>query len=448
MVTNGDGELVLKSAKATKPNEGKKFNASAPAEIDLTADLFNALMKSTGNNGLLNFNGGKDVTNGQANLLKNTKWTAVRHNSADANSFALTDGTTQKGYADDLGLKDDKKTYRTIDKKNYLQVDTLFNDPASNYVAFVKDTLPYEYDEAKYFVRTSDKENVKKANTRNPLAAEFKAKYYAQRDSIALNANAFPVMASDGGANVDPHYKLIGTNTADDLSGVEEAIAEAKAAANKAALESKVGTLTTAVNAFLAVEENAGRNVDVPFVPESKITDVEAAMFAANGNLTNYLDKLDGLKFVAGTMADGYSALVAKMGGYADAGDNEDTDKETLKTKIADLKLAVEAWAAAYKAGITTEAFANVAFKKVDNAYQIKASEEDEFLKPASTNGVLYVITSTASYDTNDTYAKSITDNVSTLDGNGAAKFQYGFWGVRYRCCVGRCSDNILYCKH
>ena len=385
LVENDEGKLVLKSAKANKPSEGITLTAGIPAKIDLTADLFNALMKSTGNNGLLNFNG-KDVTEGQDNFLKDTKWTAVKHNAAETNSFALTDGTTRTGYADDLGLKDDNKTYRTVNKKNYLQVDTLFNDPADNYVAFVKDTLPYEYDEEKFFVRTSS-ENKKTKNTRNPQAAKFTAEYWAQRDSIALFAQAFPELAYKSGAYAEPHYIIGSDETDDDLTAVENAIANAKSKANKGALQSKVNTLTTAVDGFLAV--NPARTVDKLFNPESKITEVEAAMFAKNTNLTNYLGKLDGLKFVAGTIAltgnedyTDYAGLKTAIDGYIASAPAGDSDNQTAA--ITKMKTALNTWESAFKAGSVTKTFKECTFS-ADGTKVADESNSDDIVTAYAT---------------------------------------------------------------
>ena len=176
-----------------------KFDAEdlSATPITLNAAIFNYIMGK--NDGLLHFNGGKDVSSNETNILKDTKWTAVDYNSTD-NSFALTNGETVTGPNNDMAVDSDKKVI-SIEKKKYLIVDTLYQDKAAKqYFKLAVDTIPYE-------AYTKDAANgLKKAGTFNESAtnkgavkrstkqAAFKGTYTFTNDSIALNAVNVPVV--------------------------------------------------------------------------------------------------------------------------------------------------------------------------------------------------------------------------------------------------------------
>ena len=208
---------------------------------NLNADVFNALMELTGNDGKLHFNG-KDVSSEETNVLKDTKWTAY---DASGNKVYLTNGATKSGYTNTL--EDNGKTgkdfaYIKINKKKYLQVDTLSYDDAGKYLALAVDTIPYDkyvqgegYRAGDYGDSNGARNTV---STRNNATAQWAFTYSVANDSISLIANAIPVKSGAGfstsydlseNANLATYTGAAMNQAKYDKEAIDEAIANLKA---------------------------------------------------------------------------------------------------------------------------------------------------------------------------------------------------------------------------
>ena len=149
----------------------------------LNAQQFNVLMSYPGNDGKLHFNG-ENVSDGNANILKDTKWKAVADETGADKPFYLLNGK------------------ETSDIKNpyLLMVDTA-KYAGGEYYKLVADTLALEAEDAAKIAilkggegqfKAADNYKPAKVNKYNRLAetAQFQASYSFLNDSISLTTNA------------------------------------------------------------------------------------------------------------------------------------------------------------------------------------------------------------------------------------------------------------------
>ena len=389
---------------------GAAFTIALPTDyITLTADAFNDVMALPGNGGKLYFNNGKDVTSNETNILKDTKWEAIEF-AADNNSFALWNGKTKKGLTNKMEKDADDK-YIKIDKKEFLMVDTIYQDKANKYFALATDTVPYEtyekgtgYDAGSFTASNNAKDNTNLK--RRTASAEFTGTYYYGNDSLVLNAVKVPQLAIKTPSSEAPaHYTWTGADgNQANLDGINTLFTNATAAANKTTLTDAVTALHTALTDFAAV---ADRTADVEFGNAELIDAVENAKFANNTTLDTWLAKFDGLTFVAGQVAT-YSTVKPAVDGYAQGSDTDD-----LSAEFELLSKALETWHKAVVAGAISTAFADSYFNA--DASEVKGAVTIDFTKADAASGVLGSITGTTSYETNDPIAKAITDQFSGL---------------------------------
>ena len=211
--------LKTATANFTSP---LKFDAEdlSATPIKLNAAIFNYIMGK--NDGLLHFNGGKDVSSNETNILKDTKWTAVEY-KADDHSFALTNGETITGPNNNMTENEDDEVIN-IKKKKYLIVDTLYQDKAAKqYFKLAVDTIPYEVYEATTDLTTDgtfdESANAKGAVKRSTKQAAFKGEYIFTNDSIALYAVNVPKV--NGSTTLFFNNAAVATETVGEISGIQ-----------------------------------------------------------------------------------------------------------------------------------------------------------------------------------------------------------------------------------
>ena len=168
--------------------------------MTLTEKTFNQLLTD----GKLYFNGGKNVSSTEKNVLTENSWKALPYATSGSavsgqTQFFLTNGSKVKGHSNDQAATGDAAK---IDKKYFLVIDTLFNDKAGKYNKLAVDTIGYEpeFNAAGALTNATD---LVKATTdrmlfarRLPATAAFSATYFVGNDSIALKAVATPVKPS------------------------------------------------------------------------------------------------------------------------------------------------------------------------------------------------------------------------------------------------------------
>ena len=202
MTDNGIRLKVIKGKPTATIRGAEKLSTNTlSTPVPMNAAVFNYIMGK--NDGLLHFNGDKDVSSNETNILKDTKWTAVEY-SSDDNSFALTNGETITGPNNDMTAGSDKKVIN-IDKKKYLIVDTLYQDKAAKqYFKLAVDTIPYEAytkdaaDGLKNKGTFNGDATKKGAVKRSTKQAAFTGTYTFTNDSIALNAVNVPKIGDEG----------------------------------------------------------------------------------------------------------------------------------------------------------------------------------------------------------------------------------------------------------
>ena len=144
--------------------------------VSLTAQQFNALMGMPGNDGKLHFNG-KDVSDGQTNILKDTKWTAVKE-STNA-SFFLLNGKESDDVKNPFMLMVDTAAYNTDYFK--LTADTLSVEGSTDIAAVKGGT---------YVANNYAPKGTKFAH--QVATAQWNADYSFLNDSISLTVVSVP----------------------------------------------------------------------------------------------------------------------------------------------------------------------------------------------------------------------------------------------------------------
>ena len=183
--------------------------------VSLTAQQFNALMGMPGNDGKLHFNG-KDVSDGQTNILKDTKWTAVKE-STNA-SFFLLNGKESDDVKNPFMLMVDTAAYNTDYFK--LTADTLSVEGSTDIAAVKGGT---------YVANNYAPKGTKFAH--QVATAQWNADYSFLNDSISLKVVSVPThdkfqsVISDGtntyGTPADALTTDLSTTIAD-VEGIEE----------------------------------------------------------------------------------------------------------------------------------------------------------------------------------------------------------------------------------
>ncbi|WP_075559283.1 DUF6383 domain-containing protein [Parabacteroides timonensis] len=338
-----DANLKL-AAKQGLPGTltGTAFTITLPNDyITLTAKAFNDVMALPGNGGKLYFNNGKDVSSNETNVLTAAKkWEAVEYTSA-ANTFALWNGETVKGFTNDMTKTKDGKGYIQIDKKKYLQVDTIYQDDANKYFALVADTVPNDkyaagkVGEVDYIagaftgtVNSAKGSNIKRAS----VSAEFSGVYYYGNDSLVLNTTVVPKPLNVSGTEM--------VSVLTDIDGYTDLYTAAimATAANKD-LKDAVNALNTAYESFIAASNST--NAEVEFKTDNAalidaVKDLNTPTVAA---ITSYVDAFSDLKQSAQTVTPG---TVSAIAGY-DAAKTK-AQGNGADTEIANLDAAYQAF--------------------------------------------------------------------------------------------------------
>ena len=248
--------------------------------VTLNAVNFNGIMAYIGSNGKLNFNNDKDVTSNEKNVIKDTKWIAKGLNG---NKFALTDETTQPGIKD--APKDDG-TFESLDKLNYLQVDTLFHNDKDGFFKLVKDTLPTEYNAtSKAFAANS----YKPAARRNAAAAEFTGQFFIANDSIVLTAVNMPEqMTKSGTVGYESRFTAY-------VQYSDKYLAALSACAENTVLKNALTELDSKYQAFVADATGNSTGADIVFktVNASLIASARTANTTSSAAVTTYLNLFD-----------------------------------------------------------------------------------------------------------------------------------------------------------
>ena len=340
------------SAKQGLPGtlSGIAFNITLPTDfVTLTAKAFNDVMALPGNGGKLYFNNSKDVSSNETNVLTDAKkWEAVEYSSANK-TFALWNGETVKGTTNDMTKTKDGKGYINIDKKKYLQVDTIYHDDANKYLALTADTIPYDSYKAgkvgdvEYIAGTfTPLATTKGAVKRATASAEFSGAYYYANDSIVLKAKVVPTRATK--AVVTP-----GTSTFTAVADYDVKLAAALAvAAEKTALKSAITALDAAYTAFQNEENSTVAALTFAAYTSGGKTGAELiqavtdANTASNAAVTTYT-----------TAFNNYEIAAATAGEASNKSDDITSTKNaalaaTGVTGVADQTAAVNALAAAY----------------------------------------------------------------------------------------------------
>ncbi len=339
-----DANLKL-AAKQGLPGTltGTAFTITFPNDyITLTAKAFNDVMALPGNGGKLYFNNGKDVSSNETNVLTAAKkWEAVEYNT---NTFALWNGETVKGHTNDMTKTKDGKGYINIDKKKYLQVDTIYQDDANKYFALVADTVPNDkyaagkVGEVDYIagaftgaVNSAKGSNIKRASA----SAEFSGMYYYGNDSLVLNTTVVPKPLT-----------VSGTQMVSDLAAISDYsdlyTAAILATTENKALKDAVNALDAAYTAFIAASNATAAPVDFATSNQGLLDAVSDLNTTTVTAITNYVDAFNGLSLPAQTVTPG---TVSAIEGY-----------DAAKTAAAAVRAAtatVTILDAAYKAFLT-----------------------------------------------------------------------------------------------
>ena len=194
LTVDENNNIGLKSIATNDPNASIGGNAkigfnqiignetpSNDLRLSLGAEAFNALMKLTGNDGKLHFNGGKDVTSTQKNALTGVKWTAI---DIDGDAIYLWNGKTKES-----GAKKQRPYCLMVDTAYYDAVTPAFYKLTTDTLSLTKNN------NGTYSADGSDVTPVQK---RPAGAAQFTATYFFGNDSIALAANNLPKVQTNG----------------------------------------------------------------------------------------------------------------------------------------------------------------------------------------------------------------------------------------------------------
>ncbi|RHO71812.1 hypothetical protein DW083_10500 [Parabacteroides sp. AF48-14] len=226
------GKAVASELNSILSNVMKLAISPVTESMALTEKTFNQLLTD----GKLYFNGGKDVSSTEKNVLTANSWEALPYATSGATvsgttQFFLTNGSKVKGHSNDQSATGDDAR---IDKKYFLVVDTLFNDKAGKYNKLAVDTIGYEpeFNATKALTNAGD---LVKATTdrklfakRLPETAAFSATYYVGNDSIALKAVATPsyLIKNAGSAPTGDFSATISTNEATEAVAAYNTAAE------------------------------------------------------------------------------------------------------------------------------------------------------------------------------------------------------------------------------
>ena len=190
-----DAQMKLQAAKSTSvtgPTTPATVDVAASnVNVTLTPEILNAILAMPGHDGKLHFNGGKDVSTGEKNILTENEWEAYGYTD-DPNYLTLV----AKG----------KET--SINKNPYvLMVDTTFYGPNNTYNKLVVDTLGWQsaanraqFESGSLSVSgyTAGKPSFGDKSLRAIEAAVFTGTYTLGNDSISLRVMGVPKYVDDG----------------------------------------------------------------------------------------------------------------------------------------------------------------------------------------------------------------------------------------------------------
>ena len=194
-LTADSKKFKLNAKKGNAPVAGTKVDYNellkTTLKFDLSATDFNTLTK-----GKLYFNGDKDVSTGNANILTANTWTAE----------AKVGGTPTTGF---YNLKNAAGKYLVVDTALYTGT-TSTSDPAFKLnvdTVYKKSTLP-----------AGVNENAPAAK-RTKETYEFKAEYHVAADSIVIFANHAPTYVEMADANNNSHWTADGSAASTEFNG-------------------------------------------------------------------------------------------------------------------------------------------------------------------------------------------------------------------------------------
>ena len=306
--------LKLASKKGYDVSEATKVKLTdvTGESISLNASAFNVLMRLTGNDAKLHFNGKKNVSADEKNILENTKWEAKQGNDY----IYLTDGSTKSGYTNNLATytESGKTKYYKIDKRKYLQVDTLSYDDAGKYFALVTDTVPYDqYEEVenKYIAGNffGYSHSARTAvSSRNNATAEWKANFFIANDSIALKVKAVPEKMA---AEKTTYVSTLTGKVAEDDYITKYSNAVIAAAAHKD-WQDAITALDAAYRTFITQTNSS--ETEKSFATDNS-TNINLLKNAGDDALKAYAEALENVKQAAATPVSGTAPALE---GYQD----------------------------------------------------------------------------------------------------------------------------------
>ena len=174
------------------PGDGLKIYGAVPtdanAEMEMTGAAFNAMLAQSASDGKLHFNGGKDVSSGEQNILTENKWFAYEEQD-NAKKFFISVKGKETSVGNPYLLMVDKEQYAaSMDSYFKLTTDTL--SIVGNDVKNLKGTNKYK---ASNYAPTNVDKYVRPIN-----AATFSAKYYYAKDSVVISVAGVPQKTAAG----------------------------------------------------------------------------------------------------------------------------------------------------------------------------------------------------------------------------------------------------------
>ena len=200
-----DSQMKLMAAEAnsvsalTNPTKLTKLEQTT-LSATLTPAIFNAIMAMPGHDGKLHFNGKKDVSEGEDNILTENQWVAY---GASGDLFLAVKGKETPINKNPYLLMVDTTFYGPNHTYNKLVVDTLGWGTADNCVAFKNGTLA-----ASSYVPTNT------MDIRAIGTAMFSRSYALGNDSIYLRVKGVPQIVDDN----NEYFFVKGSKAVDTLN--------------------------------------------------------------------------------------------------------------------------------------------------------------------------------------------------------------------------------------
>ena len=251
LTTSGGNLTITREEGSTSSGLAFTLDNTTNPEVEVTKALvWNGLMGAKGHDGKLHFNG-EDVTSSYTNILKDTKWVAVKESTDTDGNFFLTDGSKTPINKNPYMLMVDYDSYDLSTEYFKLTTDTL-TVPKTGEDNSAEAIAKGNYDIDNYSFPEAAETKVDKL-IRPINAALWSAKYYLLNDSISLTPKGLPKKNDATKDYISDGFKVLKAVSSGAVGATNALVTESE---NAGTVSTNDGDTGTALDVLIAAVTN------------------------------------------------------------------------------------------------------------------------------------------------------------------------------------------------